>query len=516
MELEPSSEFSSASIRPGSPRSGRGGEKTLSSQSVRPAPSPSTRVAAVVGFLVFIEIASGFIQGYYLPLFGAIAEHLSITDADIVWFTTLQTLSAAVCVPILAKLGDIFGHRFILRLGIIAVFVGVLLTALAPNYALVLVGRVLIGPLAVWLPLEIAIVHSRIQGESGRKAIGLLVSALTFGAVLGSIVGGQLGTKLEMTMALLVPAILVAVCIVLVFTLIPESTTRTRTKIDWLGFTLLAVGMIALLWSLRSAQGGQLLNPVTISCFVAAIVLIVAFVFWELRTPNPAINLRVVASPLLWPAYITSFLFGMVLFGTQTLTTTFLAGKPDIVGYGFGLEPNVISLFTAGSALLAVLGAALFAYVAKVITLRGVLVLGVILGALGSLALVFGWGSLAMVVISTCLSGLGGGLLLGALPALIAERSPSNETGIATGLYNTLKTLGGAAAGAVFAVLLAASFVPETGAASIGGYLTIWIVCAAMFALAALVLVVVKVQGAVTAAIDTVEVEELEDAERAN
>lgn len=488
----------------------------MSSQSVRPAKSPSTKVAAVVGFLVFIELASGFIQGYYLPLFGALAEHFSVTDADIVWFTTLQTLSAAVCVPILAKLGDIFGHRRVLRIGIIAVFAGVLLTALAPNYGLVLFSRVLIGPLAVWLPLEIAIVHSRIQGESGRKAIGLLVSALTFGAVLGSIIGGQLGTKLDMTTALLVPAAVVAVCIVLVFTLIPESTTRTRTKIDWLGFTLLAIGMIALLWALRSAQGGQLFNAVTVSCFVAAVVIIVAFVFWELRSPDPAINLRVVASPLLWPAYLTSFLFGMVLFGTQTLTTTFLAGKPDTMGYGFALEPNVISLFSAGSALLAVVGAALFAYVAKAITLRGVLVLGVVLGGFGSLTLVFGWGSLTMVVISTCLSGLGGGLLLGALPALVAERSPSNETGIATGLYNTLKTLGGAAAGAVFAVMLGAFFVPETGAASIGGYVTIWIVCAAMFALAALVLVVVKVQGAVTAAITTVEADELEVVEKEN
>ena len=48
---------------------------------------------AVVGFLVFCELASGFVQGFYAPLLGEIAGHLQVSDADITWFLTVQTLS---------------------------------------------------------------------------------------------------------------------------------------------------------------------------------------------------------------------------------------------------------------------------------------------------------------------------------------------------------------------------------------------------------------------------------------
>ncbi|MFC4138788.1 MULTISPECIES: MFS transporter [unclassified Microbacterium] len=465
------------------------------------------RVAAVVGFLVFVELTSGFIQGYYLPLFGKIAEHLGVSDADITWFNTVQTLAAAVCVPILSRLGDIFGHRLMLRIGIVLVLAGTLLTALAPNLPVMLAARLLIGPLAVWLPLEIGIVHSRVQGQSGRRAVGMLVSALTIGAVAGSIIGGFVGAAMPIVPALLVPAAVVLVCAIIVFTVVPESTTRTLSKIDWLGFALLAVGMLAILFGLRSAQGAGFGNLTTIATLVVAAAIVVGFILWELRVASPAINVRVVASRALWPVYATSFLFGMSLFGTQTVMTTFYAADPDEVGYGFALSSGVIGLLTAASALVAAIGAALFATIAARTTMRGVLMLGVGLAALANVLLAIGHASLPTVIATVALSGFGGGLLLGALPALVAELSPATETGIATGLYNTLKTLGGSVAGAVFAVVLSAFALPGALASSIGGYVTVWLICAAAFALAFVLLLLVRVRGTQTTALHTVATE---------
>ncbi|GAA2003190.1 MFS transporter [Microbacterium ulmi] len=453
------------------------------------------KVGAVVGFLVFVELTSGFLQGYYLPLIAAIAHQLSVTDADITWFATLQTLAAGVSVPILAKLGDIFGHRRMLRIAIVVVLVGTLLVALAPSFPLVLVGRVLTGPLAVWLPLEIALVHNRIKGETARKAIGMLVSALTIGVLIGGLTAGVLGTAIpSLLVVLLVPAIIVAICLVIVFTLVPESTIRSNPRIDGVGFTLLAVFMLALLFGLRIAQTSGFGNGGTISLLVGAAALLVAFVVWELRHSAPAINIRLIASRALWPVYVTSFLFGMVLFGTQTLITTFLAADPAKVGYGFAFAPGILSLFTAGTALLAAIGASTFAYLAKPLGLRGVLFLGVALNVAGNLALAVFSSALPIVVIAFIVSGLGAGLLLGALPALIAEVAPADETGIAAGVYNSLRTLGGAVAGATFGVVLAAFVLPDTAAAGIGGYVTVWLICAVCFALAFVALLFQRTQ----------------------
>lgn len=448
------------------------------------------KVAAVVGFLIFVELTSGFIQGFYIPLFGSLAKHFNVSDADITWFNTLQTLSAGVCVPILAKLGDIFGHRRMLRIAIIVVLIGGLMVALAPVYEIALVGRVLVGPLAVWLPLEIALVHNKITGDTARKSIGLLVSALTFGAVLGTVASGVLaGLIPNMTMLLLVPVVITAICVVMVYTKVPESDIRTNPKIDFVGFAGLAIFMMALLWGLRSAQGAGFGSPGVIIPLVIAAVVLVAWVFYELRVDAPAIHLRLIASRALWPAYMTSFLFGMVLFGTQTISTTFLAGNPDVVGYGFAFKPGTIALFSAGSALLGVLGAATFAYLAKPLTMRGVLILATVIGAAANVVMILGHASLGLVVLSTVLSGLAAGLLLGALPALVAESSPGDQTGIATGVYNSLKTLGGSSAGAVFGVVLAAFAIEGTKAASLGGYQMIWAICAIAFILCPIALV---------------------------
>ncbi|WP_181274791.1 MFS transporter [Brevibacterium oceani] len=448
------------------------------------------RILAVVGFLVFVEFSSGFLQGYYLPLLDSVRDHLGVSDASIAWFITVQTLTAGVCVPILSKLGDIFGHRRILRIGIVTVLIGTVLVALAPSYPLVLLGRVLTGPIAVWLPLELAIVHNQIQGETARRAIGMLISALTIGALIGSLAAGLFSSLLSSTAGqLMVPVVMVAVSTVFVFTLVPESTSRTAPVIDWLGFILLALFMPALLTGIKAVTSQAGLG----FAFIAvAIVLIGVFVWWELRTSTPALNLRVLTSNRLWPVYVTSFLFGMVLFGTQSITTTFLAGRPEVVGYGFDLSAGTISLTNGTNMLLAAVGAAVYAYIAKGISLKGVLVLGSATVAISQLLLIVGHGSLPLVVIGIALAGFGSGLLLGGLPAATTEASPADETGIATGVYNSVKTLGGALAGAVFALILGMFVIPEAGASSVGGYISIWVICAATTGLCPVLLALIR------------------------
>ncbi|WP_427017522.1 MFS transporter [Pseudarthrobacter sp. P1] len=141
------------------------------------------------------------------------------------------------------------------------------------------------------------------------------------------------------------------------------------------------------------------------------------------------------------------------------------------------------SSYGAGSSLLGAIGAASFASVAKVVGMRSVLVLATILGTAGNLVQIFMHAQLWQVVLSTIISGLAAGLLLGTLPALIAEIAPRDQTGIASGLYSSLKTLGRSAAGAVFGVVLASFTIAGTKSASEGGYIAVWIVCAVTFLL---------------------------------
>ena len=73
------------------------------------APEAVTGLAAVVGFLVLVEVASGILQGYYTPIYPQIAEHLSISEGDVNWFEAAQLIVSALCIPLLARLGDLSG-----------------------------------------------------------------------------------------------------------------------------------------------------------------------------------------------------------------------------------------------------------------------------------------------------------------------------------------------------------------------------------------------------------------------
>lgn len=463
------------------------------------------KVAAIVGFLLFVELSSGILQGFYTPLFGKMIGHWDITDAQITWFMTVQTLAAGVSVPVLSKLGDIYGHRRILRLSIIAVTIGTALVAFAPNFGLALFGRVLVGPLAVWLPLEIAIVHNRLTQDSARKAIGLLVGSITLGALVGAILAGVVSGLENFNMVLAVPVIILALCVVAVFVAVPESTERAHPKIDGIGFAGLAAFMLLLLFGLHQASEVGFANVATWGTIVAALVVFIAWTFWERRAEYPAIDLSLVTQSQLWPAYLISFVLGMVMLGTQTILITFLSGDPDRVGYGFALSESQLSLVTLTIIFPAMVSAMLFSRVAKSLGLLRVLLIGLSAGLIGQLGLIAFHGSLTLYIVSMVVAGLGYGLLLGGLPALIAEEAPSDSTGIATGIYNSLKTLGAAIAGSVFAIVLSFFVIPGESLASLSGYITVWITCAAVLLLGIIVLPILKRNRPTTTVIDLPE-----------
>jgi MFS family permease len=102
-------------------------------------------VGVVVGFLVFTEFASGFMQGYYTPFVASIVQQHGADAAAANWFNSVFALAGAVLVPLLSKLGDRYGHRLLLRWAVGTVFLAAIIIAFAPSYEFVLLGRGLMG-----------------------------------------------------------------------------------------------------------------------------------------------------------------------------------------------------------------------------------------------------------------------------------------------------------------------------------------------------------------------------------
>ncbi|MER7684891.1 MFS transporter [Streptomyces sp. NPDC097610] len=468
---------------------------------VVPASPAPVRIAAIVGFLAVTELASGITQGWISPLLPSFIERYGLTSADANWIAASALLSTVVCVPLLSKLGDVYGHKRMLVVAVSMVALGSVVVALAPSFALLLVGRVLQGAITAFLPLEFAIVRER-AGERTGRAIGLLVGSLTVGGSLGLLLAGIARQHLSLTATLWLPAIMMLVVIPLLLWLVPETTVRRPGGIDWPGALLLGTGLLLFLGAVGNGTRWGWLDPRTLIGVLSGAALLVVWVRFESRAPHPLVSLNVIRRGGQGLPLLTAFVFGAHFFGSSAPNAVFLGTDPAATGFGMGLSGTAL-----GSALL-VLGVAMFlgtvvaAWASERIGNTGTLVIGTLISAASFLATAAFHHHLAAFLVWQAGLGLGGGLVAATLPTIVVARAPKDSVGIVSGLYNTARSAAGSVAGAVFAAVMSALVMPlpqsggTTVVAAESAYVTVWSICAGLALLVAILAVGVARGGA--------------------
>jgi MFS family permease len=445
----------------------------------------------VVGGLAVVEFTSGVIQGYYTPLYSDIARRLAIHDADINWLEAVQLLLSAIVVPVLARLGDMYGHRRVLLGTLVVTGAAAWGVALAPTFPVFLVLWAAMGFYVVWLPLNVAIIYARARrlpdtAALTRRASGVIVVALQAGAISGALAAGQLGDLLKgsLWLVLAVPAALVTVALVVVWRFVADPGERSGGRVDSRGAVVLSLGLLAITGGLSLVRLAGV-TPLVVALVVAGVAVMAGFVVMERRTDSPLVDIRLVTQPALWPVFLTSALIGVSLLGAQGALSTFVRTDRATYGYGLSLTSATASYLIGAYVLSLLLGAATFARVSASLTPRLVLVGATGMIGAGYFGLVLLHDSLLEVTACMVVAGLGSGALVAALPAAAASAAPIGETAMATGLTNMTKTVGGSFASAAFAIALVQGVTTGT-AAPISGYITVWLICSAT-ALVALV-----------------------------
>ncbi len=470
-----------------------------------PRPGVVPGLATIVGFLVCVEIASGILQGYYTPIFSDIADNLSIQDADVNWFEAAQLVVSALVVPVLARLGDLVGHRQVLLLSTAVTALASWAVAFAPNFSTFLVAWAIQGFYVVWLPLEVSIIHSRTAGTGAqarltRRSAAFLVAALELGVIAGALTSGALVEATSMTFLLMLPAIAVSVCFVIIWFGVAGTPPVATGRLDLKGFGLvtLSLGLVmAGLILVRLEGPGSLLPWVVLAVGAASLW---PFARVELGLDEPLIDVRLMASPAQWPVQLTAFLFGMSVLGAQIPLSTFARTDPAEAGYGLGASAGFVSTLIGVYVIALVAGALLLPVVGRVLGTRGAMLGACLLVAVGYGLFLPLHDSTAQTLTNMAIAGVGSGALVAALPAAAAAAAPADRTGFVTGMTNTTKTIGGAIASSIFAIALASTGSiadVEAGHAPLSGYLTVWAVCSVTALVAAASLLVVP-KGAFT------------------
>jgi len=453
----------------------------------------------LVGFLFLVELVSGILQGFYVPLIPDLVDHLGIKDADFNWFEAAQLLLSAIVVPILAKCGDMFGHKRILLIATVLTAGSTWALAFTNTFTTFLIAWALQGFYVVWLPLEVALIfdRGRVTGRGAsqtRRAAGYLVVALEAGAIIGALGAGRIFKALggDVQTTLMVPAVAVTLVFFAILFGVPESKPLPGRSLDLWGFVLLTIGLLFITSGLTFLR---INGPSAWWCYLLMVVGVLIFIPWsryELKQKDPAIDLRVLKQPNMWPVQLTAGLVGISLLGAQAPLATF-AGTDPINGYGLGMAADEISYIIGAYLVSMIVGALLFPRVSKWFSPRVALIIATFFVATGYLLFLVNHTSVAGVFVNMAIAGIGSGALVGALPSAAAAAAPRGQTGIATALTNTTKTIGGSFASATFAIVLAAGAAGAVTAtaSSLLGYLTVFTICGVGALVAAVLLFLV-------------------------
>ena len=440
--------------------------------------------AGLIGWLAVVELTSGILQGYYVPLISDTVKHLGIHDADYNWFEAAQLLLSALVVPPLAKLGDMFGHKRILLIATVITALATWALAFSGNFTMFLIAFALQGFYVVWLPLEVALIFDRGRrsgtgASQTRRAAGLLVVALELGAILGAIGAGLLFEAVgqNLTITLMIPAIAVTLVFFAILFGVPESEPTPDRRLDGIGFLLLTLGLLLITSGLTFLRINGVGTWWVWVLIAAGILAFIPFGKWELKQSDPAIDLRVLRRPNMWPIQLTAGLVGISLLGAQAPLSTY-AGTDPVNGYGLGLSAGQRSILIGAYLISMIVGAVLFPLVSSWLTPRVTLIVASFLVAIGYLLFLPFHLETWQVFTNMAIAGIGSGALVGALPAAAAAAAPRGQTGVATAMTNTTKTIGGSFASAVFGVVLLTGAATVTAtAASLFGYMLVWTIC---------------------------------------
>ncbi|OKJ63914.1 MFS transporter [Streptomyces sp. CB02261] len=416
---------------------------------------PDARPGGVVGVLALAGIVAALMQTLVVPLIGDLPKLLGTTASDASWVITATLLAGAVATPVAGRLGDTLGKRRVLLVSVIPLIAGSVVCGLASSVVPMIVGRGLQGLGMGVVPLGISLLRDILPPEKLGGSIALMSASMGVGGALGLPFSAAVAENASWRVLFWVAGGLSVVVGALIWRVVPAGhRTSAAGRFDMPGALGLGVGLVALLLAVSKGATWGWDSGTTLGLFAVAVVVLLAWGRWELRTREPLVDLRVTARPVVLLTNTASILVGFAMYA-QSLVVPQLFQLPEATGYGLGQSMMAMGLWMAPAGLmmmvLAPLGAKLSAARGPKVTLSlGALVIAAGYGS--SLALMGSTGGLLVV---TLICNTGVGLAYGAMPALIMGAVPQQETASANSFNTLMRSIGTSVSAAVIGVVLA-------------------------------------------------------------
>ncbi|WP_043676518.1 MFS transporter [Streptomyces xylophagus] len=391
-------------------------------------------VLCAAQFMVALDFS---VLNVALPTLG---DDLGMSRSALQWAVTAFALPSGGFLLLFGRIGDLYGRRRLFLTGLALFGAASLLATFAWDPASFLTGRALQGlGAATIVPTGMSLLTTTFpEGPARDRALGISGTLLSLGFTVGMVAGGVLTDAFgwRSTMALL--TLFAVLVLPLAPTLLPESRTPDRPRLDIPGAITVTGGLLALIYALSTAADHGFARPDVITTLIAGVLLLATFTYVESRTPHPLISLpmlrrRMVAwgnlGGLVTFSMMSTVVFVLTLYLQETLhlssfETGLVFGVQGILSAVAGVyAPKVIGRIGARRTLIASLtGQA--AFTATLLTLN-----------------THPWS----VWVATAAVSLASMCHLGAIISYgltVTSGVPDDEQGLATGLVTSTQQIG--------------------------------------------------------------------------
>jgi EmrB/QacA subfamily drug resistance transporter len=386
------------------------------------------------GVAVFMVSMDNLIVTNALPV---IRTELGTGLEGLEWTVNAYTLTFAVFLLTGAALGDRFGRRRMLGIGLVVFTAASAAAALAPDIETLIAARAVQGlGGAMVMPLTLTLIASVTAPEKRGVALGIWSACSGLGVALGPVIGGGI-TEYSSWQWIFWINVPVGVLLLIVVPLVRESRGGAG-RLDPIGVVLATVGLFGITFGLVRGNSHGWASGQVLTALIGGSVLLAGFLLWQTRARNPMVPLELFRtrgfSVVNAVALVMAFgMFGSVFLGAQFMQT--------VLGYS-PFEAGVRSLpWTAVPAFAAPVSGLLMDRIGP----RRIIAVSMTLQAVG-----IGW--LAVVsrldtqyvelVPPFVLAGLGMGLFFAPMARLTLGFAPRHLEGVASGTSNALRQLG--------------------------------------------------------------------------
>jgi EmrB/QacA subfamily drug resistance transporter len=405
--------------------------------------------------LATAALSFALLQTMVLPALPAIQREFDVSPSAASWVLTIYLLTASIATPILGRMGDMFGKERLLVIVLLILGAGTLISALSSSLGVLIAGRAVQGAGGAVFPLAFGIIRDEFPPERVGAGIGLISATFGIGGGAGLVLSGLIVDHLSFTWIFWLALVVILGAVVATWLFVPESPIKSPARIDWAGAAMMAFGLSALLIAVSEGNGWGWGSWRVLGLIAAGLTVLVAWSRYELRVPQPMVDMHMMRRRGVWTTNVTAMLVGFGMFGSFLLVPQ-LVQLPESTGVGFGATVTQAGLYLLPSSVVMLFAGPAAGWIGARFGSRLPLLVGIALFTAGFLQLALLHTHVWHVYLNSTLAGLGVGLAFASMAKLMVDAVPQSQTGVATGMNTIMRTIGGALGGQIMASIVAA------------------------------------------------------------